>query len=85
MSDYSVEPIEGQSYAGRQWGWMVLKDGEPFLECSTGGTGPCWNVDTELSDVDSVAMHVCELDDLIAALQVLRESDAYRANVARWA
>jgi len=84
---FEVVPIPGQEYEGRQIGWRILKDGEPFLDCSPGGTGPCWNVsEVPQFDGDEAGdpLHVCKLDEMIAALAALRDSDAHRANVERW-
>ena len=79
---YTVAPIEGQSYHGRQWGWRVLRNGFPFVQAVTGGSGPCWNIGED--DNEANLMHVCDLDDLIAALIALRNSDADRLNTERW-
>lgn len=87
MANYDVVPIDGQEYEGRQWGWRVLKDGVPMFDCSTGGTGPCWNVgETEPKrDEGDVPLHICDLDDAIDALVALRDSEANKQSVARWA
>ena len=86
---FTVEPVEGENYEGRQWGWHVVLDGRPVLDCSTGGTGPCWNIDclqtTSVDPSDDVPMHVCDLDELISALTALRDSEAHAENVQRWA
>jgi hypothetical protein len=85
--NFEIVPIPGQAYEGRQWGWRILKDGRPFLDCFTGGTGSCWNLaDAEPSpwEESGESLHVCDLDELIAALSVLRGSEAHRANVERW-
>ena len=63
--------------------WRVLKDGVPFLEFLPGGTGPCWNM-REANDPDGNYVHLCEIDEAIGALTALRESSAYRENIARW-
>lgn len=87
MATYEIVPIKGKGYEGRQWGWKILQDGVPMLDCFTGGTGPCWNIGepAESADVGDVPLHVCELDDMIDALVALRESEANKQNVARWA
>jgi hypothetical protein len=84
MATYTIEPVAGCDYEGRQWGYRVLLDGHPYMECSTGGTGPCWNFTLELEDEDAILEHVCDLDELIGALTALRDSDAHRENVERW-
>jgi hypothetical protein len=85
---YEIVMIAGQNYEGRQWGWRILKDGSPMFDCSTGGTGACWNIgESPQYEGDDVGdpIHICELDDAIGALVALRDSDAHRLNVERWA
>lgn len=77
-----------ENYEGRQWGYeLVLESGTKF-RVWMGGTGACWNIGEDpatLSDPDDAGnIHVCDLDELIAALKALRESDIYRANYERW-
>jgi hypothetical protein len=86
-SSFSVVPIDGQEYKGRQWGWLIQADGHPFLEAVAGGTGACWNLSevTEEPDAYPSRMHVCDLDELIAALVTLRNSEAHASLVERWA
>lgn len=85
---YTVEPIEGQAYEGRQIGYVVMRDGERVFECSTGGTGACWNIRQNAEDdepyLPTIDVHVCDLDDLIGALTALRDSEANRLHVERW-
>jgi hypothetical protein len=57
--------------------------GDSQLECYPGGTGPCWNI-RDADDEGANYLHVCDLDDLIAALHTLKNSDAHKANVKRW-
>jgi hypothetical protein len=65
---------------------VVDQYGNPFLRASPGGTGPCWNVgDPEDDEREACPFHACELDELIDALTALRQSDAYRLNLERWA
>jgi hypothetical protein len=90
---YKVKPVEGQDYEGRQWGyqiWCLPDDSdqhsfEPFPEWNvqTGGTGPCWNI-SQVGDDEGAPMHVCSLEDLIAALEALRDSEADAAHRKRW-
>lgn len=88
MTRFQIAPVEGKRHKDRQWGWRVLQDGVPFLDCTWGGTGPCWNIGRaarfEGDQAETEPMHICELDDLIAALAALRESDAYRLNEEQW-
>lgn len=78
----SIEPNPGENYEGRQWGYTIMLDGRPYLRVTTGGTGSCWNLmDPEDEDDE---LHICELDDLIAALQFLRDSEAHKEHVKRW-
>ena len=85
MANYDVVPIDGQEYEGRQWGWRVLKDGVPVFDCSTGGTGPYWNIADIGEPDESFPLHICDLDDAIDALVALRDSEANKQSVARWA
>lgn len=85
MSEFTITPVEGESYEGHQWGYEIKLAGFTFARAWTGGTGPCWNIDLEPNDDEEQPIHVCDLDELIAALQALRESDAYRENEERWA
>ena len=64
-------------------GWLISLKGEPYLYAYPGSTGPCWHI-READDEGADFLHVCELDDLIAALQALKASDAHRVNVERW-
>jgi hypothetical protein len=92
MERFTIVPIEGDSYEGRQWGYHVLVDGLPYLRATTGGTGSCWNFsryevnasDGEWVRQDEGDWHICELDDLIGALEALKASPAHRENVQRW-
>lgn len=85
---FDIRPIEGKSYEGRQYGWCIYKDDLPYIDVSMGGTGPCWNLD----DADGrgenpgtvCPLHICELDELIGALEHLRDSDVHKANVDQW-
>lgn len=80
-----IQPAESQDYEGRQWGWDIYVNGELLWNVTTGGTGPCWNiVEADVPEDERFYLHVCDLDDLIAALTALRDSDEHRANVARW-
>jgi hypothetical protein len=85
---YEVVPVPGENYEGRQWGYRILQDGVPFLDCHTGGTGPCWNISEPPEhypgDDPGDPLHICELDEMIAALTALRDSGAHRENVERW-
>jgi hypothetical protein len=86
---FTVEPIDGENSEGWQWGWMVRRDGEDVLQCDSGGTGPCWNLnaldgENHFGPLGDIKGHVCELDDLIDALVALRDSNAHQDNVARW-
>jgi hypothetical protein len=88
-TEFEVVPIPGQDYEGRQWGYLITKDGMPEFEVHTGGTGPCWNIDNAPGPMDDdaptiVPMHMCDLDETIAALEALRDSEAHRQNVKRW-
>lgn len=89
MSDgYKVVPVEGEctepEYGSRQYGWMVIDpSGIEVLHCVEGGTGECWNIGDPQHPEDSL-LHVCELDDLIAALQALKGSEAHRLHVEYW-
>lgn len=83
---FTVQPIAGKEYDGFQWGWRVVDEyGNDYLHASTGGTGPCWNVCDPEDNPEVCPFHACEIDELIAALQALRESEAYRLNEERWA
>lgn len=77
MSEFAVEPVAGESYE-------IRKDGQRLFRCWMGGTGRCWNIDFDPADEEEPAVHVCDLDEMIAALQALRESDVYRENEERW-
>ena len=81
--EFRVVPLKGKSYEGRQFGYVIEQDGLPAWYVSTGGTGSCWNI-REVDDEGGDLMHVCELDELIGALEALRESDANKEHVARW-
>lgn len=91
---YSIEPIEGQDSQGRHWGYRILKDGVPYIECVTGATGACWNIDDYDCTTHGIAvnteketiypLHVCDLDDLIGALVYLKRSDVHKEQVERW-
>jgi hypothetical protein len=91
MTRFEVVPDLGKRHRANRPDWLILKDGVPLFQCSTGDTGPCWNIDnasTPLDDGDdrtAVPMHLCDLDEAIAALTALRDSDAYRLNEERWA
>lgn len=89
---YTIEPVEGESYEGRQWGYVVKRDGEPILRATTGGTGACWNIEEAVpttvgadGEMEADEFHVCDLNEFIAALEALRDSEAHRLNVERWA
>jgi hypothetical protein len=88
VSAVEIVPIEGQNHEGRQWGWRILKDGEPLFDCTTGGTGDCWNVGEppELcaGEEPGDKLHICDLDEAIGALRALRDSEAHRQNVEQW-
>jgi len=77
---FTVEPFEGKAHEGRQYGYVVTDGEEWAWNASTGGTGACWNV----SDRDG-SLHICDLDAFIAALTALRNSDAHKKHVERWA
>ena len=79
MSEYRVEPVEGQDYDGRQWGYRMVGPRWTY-EAHTGGTGACWNV-----GIDDDRVHVCDLDSFIEALVALRDSQANADHKARWA
>lgn len=64
---------------------VIVVDGVERYECSPGGTGPCWNIRETEDEANDFYIHVCDLDDFMAALKALRDSDAHRANVERWA
>jgi hypothetical protein len=81
---YSVEPAAGKRYKNRQWGYRITRDGETILHADTGGTGPCWNLLMHGGFEEDETMHVCDLDELIAALTALRDSDANAEHVKRW-
>ena len=83
---YEVKPVEGESFQGRQWGYVIERDGEELWHVVTGATGACWNVEDRLTvvETDPEVLHVCDLDELIAALQALRSSDAHKQLVAEW-
>lgn len=85
---FTLRPIEGDSYKGEQWGYMIELDGHDFLRASMGGTGDCWNIqETSPTFVGGEMVyedfHICDLDDFIAALEALRDSDAHKANIER--
>lgn len=88
VGGWSIEPIEGESYHGRQYGYRILKDGRPMFDAYTGGTGPCWNLDDaeERQDEfdDIIPLHVCDLSEMIEALAFLRASEAHKKNEERW-
>lgn len=87
MADIRIEALEGEEHEGRQWGYLITVDDEPSWHASTGGTGPCWNL-TEVSsepNFEPDQVHICDLDELIATLTTLRDSEAHKANAARWA
>lgn len=79
--------IEGIGDGSR--GVCILKDGVPFIDCSPGGTGPCWNIDDAEERNQNpgtvIPLHICDLDELIGALLFLKRSQAHKENVARWA
>lgn len=79
---FTVEPIEGHAHEGRQIGWVVKHDGIPVINVHTGGTGECWNISETGPEPQS--LHTCDLDELIAALEALRDSEAHRMHVERW-
>lgn len=81
--NFEIVPIPDQNYEGRQWGWRIMKDGEPYLDCAAGGSGDCWNIRAP-EDEEGDFLHFCDLDEAIRALTTLRESEAHRRNVARW-
>ncbi len=83
-SEFEVLPIPGKNYEGRQWGYEIVKGGETLFEVTTGGTGTCWNIDSDPGDLDATPLHVCDLDEAIAALRALRDSEAHRLHVERW-
>jgi hypothetical protein len=88
IMNVEIRPVPDQNYEGRQWGYeLVLESGTKF-PVHTGGTGACWNIGEDpaaYADPDEAdTIHVCELDELIAALQALRQSDVYRENYERW-
>jgi hypothetical protein len=72
--------------AGASGELTILKDGSPYLGCWPGGTGPCWNIRVVENSQEGYdeQIHVCELDELIGALQALRASAAHQENVKRW-
>jgi len=86
-----VVAVEGEDHEGRQWGYEVVGErrfelrGLPILRAVTGGTGPCWNITLDAHTDDEETLHVCDLDEFIAALTVLRDSDANREHKERWA
>ena len=88
MGKFAIESIKGENYKGRQWGWKIMRGDLPYLRVTTGGTGDCWNIEVidhhPVDEDDREEIHVCELDDLIEALTMLRDSDAHKANVERW-
>lgn len=87
QEDVPVEiiPNEGESYEGRQYGWMIMLNGTPYARAWTGGTGACWNVLFNPEDEDdAVAVHFCELDEAISALTALRDSSMNAAHRKRW-
>jgi hypothetical protein len=72
-----------ESADDRRWSYVIKLNDRDFLQAHTGGTGPCWNV-KEADDEDAFYLHICELDEMIGALQALRDSEAHRLNVERW-
>lgn len=83
----TVEPVEGQSYGDRQWGYEVKKDGLTMAHVATGGTGPCWNIEGYILGGDMAndpPLHVCDLDGLIEVLTALRDSEAHKQQKERW-
>jgi hypothetical protein len=87
-SNYEIVPIEGESVEGRQYGWRILKDGVPYLDCTTGGTSACWNIDdADVGPGEEQAvtpLHICDIDEMIGALVALRDSEVNAQHVARW-
>jgi hypothetical protein len=92
---YEVRSAPGEDYEGRQYGyqiWRLPTDDETFppypeWTATTGSTGPCWNIDSYdpmNQDDDGTPLHVCDLDDLIEALQALASSDADHKHQERW-
>lgn len=88
---FTIDPIPEDNHEGRQYGYMIRMDGIAWLRCSTGGTGPCWNIEEAAYSVmgedepePAIDLHVCDLDEMIDALTILRDSDAHKANVERW-
>jgi hypothetical protein len=86
--EFEIRPVADENYEGRQWGYEIVKDGEVVFTATTGGTGPCWNLGEDprsyADPTDAGSMHICDLDEAIAALKALRDSAAHRQNVARW-
>jgi hypothetical protein len=86
MAEFTLEPTPDQvADDGHQWGYVINRNGRPVLHVWTGGTGECWNFthpdDDELDD----QYHCCDLDELVDALTVLRQSKAHADHIARWA
>lgn len=83
-SAFAIVPVEGESYEGRQWGYLVTASGEPYLHVTTGGTGTCWNVGLLDGEPESEPLHVCDLEKFVAALTGLLCSGEHAAHCARW-
>ena len=87
---FTLTPIPDKQYEGRQYGWHILRDRQPYLDVSTGGTGACWNIDhpktpeSMFAEVGIIGVHLCDLEEFIAALEALRDSEAHRDHVERW-
>jgi hypothetical protein len=87
---FEIVPDPDKGHGGHQSGWLILKDGIPLFECTAGDTGPCWNIDNASTPFDAtddrtvIPMHLCDLDEAIAALTALRDSEAHRLNEQRW-
>lgn len=60
---------------GRGEGHACAHRGEHhvYLRAVTGGTGACWNIEVE---ENGEVLHICNLDEFIEALTVLRDSEA---------
>ena len=83
---FEVKPVAGEDYEGRQWGFVIERDGNPVWHVTTGSTGICWNLEDNGDRADNtiVPLHICDLDGLIEALEALRDSQAHADNVQRW-
>lgn len=47
------EPVPDEAHQGRVWGWDMYRDdgkgwGTYRLHFTSGGTGPCWNIEVDL-------------------------------------